>query len=51
MATSETPKSMPAAVPSSTPWCSCEAPNLGESTRRQPIVSSPASKATMPATE
>ena len=51
MATSETPNRIPAAAPMSTPWCSCEGPNLGESTSRQPTASSPASKAIMPPTE
>ena len=50
IATSETPKRMPAAVPSMTPWCSCE-PSFGERTSTAPTASSADSKATMAASE
>ena len=50
MATSETPKRIPAAVPSMTPWCSCE-PSFFDSTRKVPSASSADSKAIMPAIE
>ena len=50
IATSETPKRIPAAVPSMTPWCSCES-SFFESTRKVPSASSADSKAIMPAIE
>ncbi len=50
IATSETPKRMPAAMPSMTPWCSCE-PSLGDSTRNVPSASRADSNAIMPASE
>jgi hypothetical protein len=50
MATSDTPKRIPAAVPSITPWCSCES-SFFDSTRNVPSASRADSKATMPKTE
>ena len=51
MATSETPKRMPAAVPMSTPWCSWWAPKRGEKTSSMPMPSRPASKTIIPGVE
>ena len=50
IATSETPKRMPAAVPSITPWCSCE-PSFGERTSTVPTTSRADSNATIAASE
>jgi hypothetical protein len=50
MATSETPNRMPAAVPSITPWCSCE-PSFFDSTRNVPSISSADSNTIIPASE
>ena len=51
IATSETPKRMPAAAPSMTPWCSSGAPTRGPMISRPPRPNRPASKAIIAATE
>ena len=51
MAMSETPKRMPAAAPSMTPWWWSGAPMRLPMTSRPPTATMPASKAIMPATE
>ena len=51
MATSETPKSTPAAPPSMTPWWWSGAPKRGPVISSAPIASIAASKAIMPASE